>query len=181
MITLVSGRAGEGKTTFAKYCQDVLVADHKISSAIVPFARMVKDTAFFMGWDGEKDDKGRKLLQEIGNTGRAYDINLWARHTVEFIDQHPAEFEYVFIDDWRFPNEGLYLQEHFWPTITVRVRRPRQYHTLLNSPLYNDVSETSLPENDEYYNVIVQNDSTAQILKEKARKFVEENLIKKEV
>jgi dephospho-CoA kinase len=179
MIVMVSGRAGEGKTTFAMYCQDILVADHNSSSAIVPFARMVKETAFFMGWDGEKDDKGRKLLQEIGNTGREYDIDIWARHAVEFIKQHPAEFEYVFIDDWRFPNEGKYLQEHFWPTITVRVQRPKEYHTLLNSPLYNDISEISLPESEEYYNVIIKNDGTSQTLEEKARKFVKENLIER--
>lgn len=181
MITMVSGRAGEGKTTFAKYCQDILVADYKISSALIPFAKMVKDTAFFMGWDGEKDDKGRKLLQEIGNTGRAYDIDMWAKHAVEFIDTHSEEFEYVFIDDWRFPNEGKYLQDLFWPTVTVRVHRPKEYHTLLNSPLYNDVSEVSLPENDEYYDVVIQNNSTEDVLKEKASKFVKENLIKKEV
>ena len=179
MITMVSGRAGEGKTTFAKYCQDILVADHQISSAIVPFARMVKETALFMGWDGEKDEKGRRLLQDIGNTGRTFDIDLWARHAVDFIKQHPAEFEYVFVDDWRFPNEGNFLQEHYWPTVTVRVRRPKEYHTLLNSPLYNDISEISLPENDEYYDIIIQNDSTSQMLEEKARQFVEETLIER--
>lgn len=178
MITMISGRAGEGKTTLARYCQDILVADYKISSALVPFAKMVKDTAFFMGWDGEKDDKGRRLLQEIGNTGRTYDINLWARHAVEFIDNCSANFEYIFIDDWRFPNEGKYLQEYSWPTITVRIHRPKQYHTLLNSPLYNDVSEISLPDTDEYYDIIIQNDSTSEILKDKVRKFVKENLIK---
>lgn len=179
MITMVSGRAGEGKTAFASFCQDILVADYQISSAIVPFARMVKETAFFMGWDGEKDSRGRRLLQEVGNAGRAYDIDLWARHAVEFIKQHPADFEYVFIDDWRFPNEGKYLQEHFWPTITMRVRRPKEFHTLLNTPLYNDVSEISLPDEDEYYDFVIENKGTIDDLENKARKFVKENLIER--
>ena len=179
MIIMVSGRAGEGKTTFVEYCQDILVKEHQISSAKVPFAGMVKDTATFMGWNGEKDNKGRKLLQEIGNTGRAYDINMWAKHAAEFIDRQPVKFEYVFIDDWRFPNEGRYLQEHFRPTITVRVRRPEKYHTLLHTPLYNDISEISLPEADGYYNYIIKNDSTRQELEKVARKFVKEILLEK--
>jgi len=177
MITLISGRAGEGKSAFAHACQDVLVKEHNISSATIPFARMVKDTALFMGWDGEKDDKGRKLLQEIGNVGRAYDIDIWARHAAEFINSHPAEFEFVFIDDWRFPNEGKYIQEHFWPSQTVRIFRPKQFHALLNTPLYNDVSEISLPETLEYYDHIVDNSGTLNDLKESAKKFVADTLI----
>jgi hypothetical protein len=177
MITMIGGRAGEGKTTFARFCQDHLIEKYEEGSAKVPFAMKVKDTAFFMGWDGEKDDKGRKLLQEIGNCGRQYDIDLWAGHTVDFIKNHPAEFKFVFIDDWRFPNEGKYVQEHFYPVITVRIRRPEEFHTLKGTPLYNDVSEISLPDENEYYDYVIENDGSLSQLEARAEKFVNEVLI----
>ena len=102
---------------------------------------------------------------------------MWARHAVEFINDHPLKFKYVFVDDWRFPNEGNYMRKHFNPVVTVRVRRPSKFHTLLDSPLYNDVSEISLPDNDSHYTAVIQNNETLEVLKEKAREFVREFLI----
>ena len=97
MITMIGGRAGEGKSTFAKLCTKSLIDDHKEGSALVPFARMVKETAMFMGWNEKKDAKGRKLLQSVGNIGREYDINLWADHAVAYIQELAGTFIYIFI------------------------------------------------------------------------------------
>jgi hypothetical protein len=74
---MVSGRAGSGKSTFSNYCIDYLKSlGHR--ATLVPFAKGVKRTAKdCFGWDGKKDRKGRKLLQDIGLVGRAYNENLW--------------------------------------------------------------------------------------------------------
>lgn len=178
MITLVGGRAGEGKTQFARFCMESLIEDNH-SSVIVPFAYMVKETAFFMGWDGKKDDKGRKLLQEIGNVGREYNLNIWADHAVKYIVELAGVIPFVFIDDWRFPNEGKVLQEHFTPTNRVRMRRPEKFHALRETPLYNDVSEISLPDEDDYYDYIIQNDGDLDELKDLADDFVSSILLKR--
>lgn len=163
-VVMVSGRAGAGKTTFSNYCAYHL-AEYGIFSQIVPFARGVKDTARFMGWDGKKDGRGRKLLQEIGNCGREYDENLWAmqaRTSISklfsgaYVDQ--PNIEVVFIDDWRFINEGNVISEKFDVT-KIRIVRQEQDYTLYGTPMYNDISETGLPEldNPSFYNVIVRN------------------------
>ncbi len=182
MIILIGGRAGEGKSTFAAFCGDYLLKDLDISSVVVPFAAKVKDTAFEMGWDGNKDEKGRKLLQEIGRIGREYDIDLWANHAIEYIKDCDAQgFEYYFIDDWRFPNEAKAVKDHFHPVVLVRMRRPEEYHTLFGTAMYNDVSEASLPDEDSYYDYVINNNKSLDDLKAKAKEFVDEILKKRRV
>ena len=178
MITMIGGRAGEGKSTFAKLCTKSLIDDHKEGSALVPFARMVKETAMFMGWNEKKDAKGRKLLQSVGNIGREYDINLWADHAVAYIQELAGTFIYIFIDDWRFPNEGNVVKDCYSPVITVRLRRADKFHTLHGTALYNDISEISLPDHDEYYDHVIKNDGTLEQLEEQAKKFVKNTLLR---
>lgn len=174
MIVLIGGRAGEGKSTFTRFCGEYLLREKNIGSVIVPFARMVKETAFVMGWDGEKDDKGRKLLQEVGKIGREYDLDLWANHAIDFIKDCDGQgFEYYFIDDWRFPNESKVIVEHFSPTLKVRMRRPEESHTLFGTALYNDVSEASLSDEDSYYDYVIKNSKDLDELKVKSEQFID--------
>ena len=179
MIILIGGRAGEGKTTFANLCQKVLLDKQLGSSVIVPFAKMVKETALFMGWNGEKDDKGRKLLQDLGGIGREYNLDIWADHVVDFITSLPVLFDVVFIDDWRFPNEAKVIRNHFFPVVTVRIIRPEEFHTLRGTPMYNEVSEISLPEEESYYDFIINNDKDLKKLDDKVETFVEKILQKR--
>ena len=180
IIVMVSGRAGEGKSTFSEICIDIL-AKKGIMATIVPFAQGVKDTACFMGWDGEKDDKGRKLLQQIGNTGREYDKDIWARKAVDEIREDAGVnlFDIVFIDDWRFPNEGNVILTEF-PKIAIKVRicRPEEFHTLNGTELYDDISETSLPDvESDFYNHVVDNIGSLNELRAMANEFIENKVV----
>ena len=61
-----------GKTTAA----DWLVARHGfVKYALADPIKEIARTGF--GWDGRKDARGRRLLQEIGTVGRHYDPDLW--------------------------------------------------------------------------------------------------------
>ncbi len=184
MIILVSGRAGEGKSTFANYCIKYLnKADYRAKT--YPFAKGVKDTARFMGWNNEKDESGRQLLQEIGNTGRNYNENTWANFNIDSILDDMDYLQggknwFAFVDDWRFRNEGVVLAEKIQPVLTVRVIRPKEFHTLIDSPLYDDISEVSLPNPEDeldFYNVLVYNSTTLDELENTAKQFVERNLV----
>lgn len=63
-----------GKTT----CADYLVERH--GYARYALADPIKEVArSYFGWDGAKDERGRRLLQQIGSTGRAYDPALWLK------------------------------------------------------------------------------------------------------
>lgn len=99
----------------------------------------------FMGWDGEKDAAGRKLLQEIGRVGREYDIDIWVKHLLNQMDKKSGTlpFNFVIVDDWRFPNELAFLQKNIiFDTYVIRVAGRN-----LDMPgnTASDVSENSLP------------------------------------
>jgi len=179
---MISGRAGEGKTTFATMCRDYLVKKGH-EATIISFAQAVKDTAKSMNWDGNKDDKGRRLLTVIGGAGREYDESTWARMAVKKIvdffienaDETGQDWGFVFIDDWRFFNEGDVIIEHFEPVMKVRMIRPKEFHLLLNTPAYDDISEISLPDYipSAYYDYGIENDRDLEYLKNTAETFVE--------
>ncbi len=185
MIVLVSGRAGEGKSSFAQFCIDYLNKnDYK--AKIYPFAKGVKDTARFMGWNDEKDSKGRRLLQDIGNTGRAYHENTWVDMTIDSILndmdflQEGNKSWFAFIDDWRFANEGTVMADAISPSLKIRVVRPKEFHTLVGSELYNDLSEISLPDPDEdtdFYDALIFNSTSLDELANTAKQFVERYLL----
>ena len=162
MVVLIGGRAGTGKTTVANMLVK-MCSQEGILAEIIPFARGVKSTSRVMGWDGNKNEKGRRLLQEVGRIGREYDKNLWANMALQRIyelehDEGPNGWMAI-IDDWRFINEGNLLSSKFI-TSKVRVTRPSEFHALINTDLYNDISEISLPEWNEqegYYNYVIHN------------------------
>lgn len=176
---MVSGRAGEAKSTFSRYCIECL--EEKDFTAIVePFAQGVKDTARFMGWNSEKDDRGRRLLQQIGNTGREYNEDIWAERVIDAIecDAGCNIYDVVFIDDWRFPNEGNVVLKKFANVIKVRICRPEEHHTLNGTELYDDISETSLPEVETgFYNHIVDNIGSLDELRTMADEFIENKIV----
>lgn len=142
---LFSGKAGVGKT----YCSQLLeqqIQKLEFSYFRSPFAYGVKDTARYMGWDGEKDDKGRKLLQDIGKIGRRYDKNLWVKQAFARIESDTAyPHSFIIIDDWRFRNEYSYIKNQLplYKPIRIRVIAPER-EILKNTKMYNDVSETEL-------------------------------------
>jgi len=105
----ITGRAGSGKSTFAKF-----VKDQAPNALVLPFAAKVKEIAKSMGWDGEKDEKGRRLLQLIGTEcGRECVsddvwVDLWYDTLIKTaINRWPLV---VIADDVRFDNEAAAIK-----------------------------------------------------------------------
>jgi len=142
---LFSGKAGVGKT----YCSDILLELLKnsgLKSAKFPFAYGVKATATFMGWDGKKDLRGRRLLQVIGQGGRAYNPNLWVHSTFVRIEESVGyPYDAVLIDDWRFINEYEYImrEQLLYKPVRIRVLAPER-EILKGTPEYDEISEKNL-------------------------------------
>ena len=82
----LSGLARSGKDTFAEY----LIKEYGYAGDY--FARPLKTLAFnYLGWDGEKDEKGRRFLQLLGtDVGRAWDENIWLRRFAANTGLDPA-------------------------------------------------------------------------------------------
>ncbi len=111
-----AGPAGAGKSTCAARLVQELCA-RRTASAQFSFAESLKETAReSFGWDGVKDERGRRLLQVLGaEAGRGYDPDLWVRmrdRKVQTFAKHismPGDLRPSILvavaDDVRFQNE----------------------------------------------------------------------------
>lgn len=73
-IVAVSGLAGAGKSAL---CRAIMEQAAPVECVITPIAAEIKKIATMSGWDGNKDEKGRKLLQDLGTPFRNYYEYLW--------------------------------------------------------------------------------------------------------
>lgn len=148
---LIFGKAGVGKSTLAKYLFGNF-CDYTISSAIIPLAAKVKDIACSsFGWDGKKDERGRRLLQVIGTeAGRNYDEDLWVDIVIDRFLKTP--FDVVIVDDVRFPNEIARMRETFSYVLVIKVVGPQRSE--LDEEAQQHASETSLDDYEDYDMVI---------------------------
>jgi dephospho-CoA kinase len=93
-----------GKTTAA----DRLVERHGfVKYALAAPIKEIAKGAF--GWDGHKDARGRRLLQEVGTVGRNYSGHIWLdRLAARLAAERPQR---AVVDDLRLEREERYLRE----------------------------------------------------------------------
>jgi Pyruvate/2-oxoacid:ferredoxin oxidoreductase gamma subunit len=184
ICVLISGRAGTGKTTSA---QSLFNHFSRLgyNCMVAPFATGVKNTARFMGWDGEKNELGRELLISIGMGGRKYNKDLWAKWIFNKIERSEAyPFDVVIMDDWRFINEGDFAKKQLlYKTFTMRISAPNR-EILLGTKFYTDPSETGLPFEQNYYDYYVDNTGSLvnldRVMQDIAEDMLEKTYYKKE-
>ena len=119
------GKAGCGKGTVADLIKEIrgeqfFMGDTTVE--IFPMAQQLKDIATYQfGWNGEKDEKGRKLLQTLGTEcGRMYGgedfwVNKWelavSRWRFQFLRNSDDECPIAICDDVRFDNEAKRIRD----------------------------------------------------------------------
>ncbi len=77
----------------------------------VAYADKVKEVARdAFGWDGKKDERGRRLLINVGTiTGREYNPNIWVDYVIKkIIDE---DIKNVVITDCRFESEFFRIKD----------------------------------------------------------------------
>jgi len=124
---LISGKAGSGKTLLGSLIAKHLLKE-KFRSVVIPFATYLKriaEKSFY--WDGIKDEKGRELLQNLGDTGRAYDKDFWAKAVLKELNYYDIvsknNVSFLICDDWRFINEFEYISSRY-NTYTIKIESP---------------------------------------------------------
>ena len=169
-VICISGKAQNGKDTTASILKDVLEErDNRV--LIFHYADLLKYLCKqYFGWDGEKDDAGRTLLQHVGtDIIRAQDPNYWVNFAVNFLKMFEGEWDYVLIPDCRFPNEINTMETHF-DCMHLRIVRGN-FESPLTPEQQNHPSETAL---DDYpYDDVIHNDGTISDLKISLNKLVE--------
>ena len=160
-VILISGKAEAGKTTTANIIKTFLEELGK-KVACIPYGQYVKDTAKLVwNWNGEKDKKGRELLQWWGtDIVRAQDPNFWVDSVIRLAKVIDKYVDYLIIDDCRFLNEieawraikyvaldeatdALTNRHRFPDIITIRVERPG-HENVLTPEQRRHPSETEL-------------------------------------
>ena len=173
-VFMLSGKAGVGKTFSANILKELLSKEFNFID-IKNFARSVKyiaTTSF--GWNGKKDKAGRKLLQDIGRTGREYNKDIWAEIIVDEVSMG-FPLDALIIDDWRYPNEYQVLADNDTMDVTtIRINAPNR--EILTGTQAQDVSEVSL--DDFKFDYVIDNSGDDKTLMENLEKIVNQTLTK---
>ena len=143
-VILFSGKATSGKDSSANILKELMEHDGK-KVLIAHYADLLKYLCkAFFGWNGIKDETGRKILQKTGtDTIRKLNPDYWVDFISEFLKMFQDEWDCCLIPDARFPNEIQRMICDGWDVMTVRVTR-----TDINSGLTEEqqshISETAL-------------------------------------
>lgn len=160
-IVVINGSGGVGKDTFIKYVQDSYTLGSIINISTID---NVKHAAAILGWDGVKDEKGRKFLSELKYfTNQYYPISI---NTVRnAINEHPYA-SCIFVH-CREPKEIDKIKEEF-DAITILVKND-------NVEVPDNYSDAHV--NDYEYDYIIDNNGTLFDLKHTAAKFITKILL----
>ena len=169
-IVCISGKAGHGKDYTADLLKKELIENGN-SVLTIHYADLLKFICKkYLGWDGNKDESGRTLLQHIGtDIVREADKNYWVNFVMSILSMFPNEWEYVLIPDCRFANEIDCYYENEWlydKVYHVHVVRPG-FKSELTEKQKTHPSETELSNyipdfilinsgTDDYKNVVQQ-------------------------
>lgn len=171
---MISGKAGSGKDTVGSIIAEKLICDgHTV--LVTHFADLLKYICKeFFGWDGNKNEYGRHLLQYIGtDIVRTQRPTYWAEFVAGILKMFNGRWEYVIIPDHRFPNELNTLKSNGFDVMTVHVVRPSMETQLTNEQLSHP-SEHSLDGMD--FDAYITNDSSIIELINSIESWVKENL-----
>lgn len=163
-VIAISGHAGAGKDTFAS----MLATAIEMWGArvkIVHYADLLKFICkAYFGWNGVKDEYGRKLLQTVGTDMiRTKDPNFWVDFIVKMLKLIGDKWDYVLIPDARFPNEIDGLKAAGIDVQHWRVVRKNNENDLTDAQRSHP-SETAL--DDVVPDVWIDNSGTLERLKE---------------
>lgn len=173
-VILISGKAQNGKDTVAECLREILCRDNK-SVLVTHYADLLKYICRnYFGWDGNKDEKGRKMLQYVGtDVIRKQNPTLWVDFVSLILKYFYDHWEYVIIPDCRFPNEVTTMMQNGFDTILLKVVRGN-FKSPLSDEQQKHPSETSMDHiKPDFY---IQNNGTVNELHKTVEKWVKEAL-----
>ena len=173
-IITISGHARNGKDTVAAMLRDRLEAGGD-KVLIAHYGDLVKYICrSFFGWDGEKDEHGRSLLQYVGtDVIRKADPDYWVQFIIRMLRFFPDTWDVVIIPDARFPNEIRAMREEGFDVTHLRVERPN-FNNGLTEEQKAHPSETSLDHTEP--DVLLLNDGSLEHLWILVGEFVKEKM-----
>lgn len=176
-VILVSGKAQNGKDTVANFLHSELTSDGK-RVLVTHYADLLKYICRnYFGWDGNKDEAGRQMLQYVGtDVIRKQNPTLWVDFVAMILKYFHENWDYVIIPDCRFPNEVTTMIENGFDTIHLRVVRDN-FESSLTVEQQQHPSETALDDVEpDFY---IRNDGSLKQLSYTITKWIKEILYEK--
>ena len=123
-VLCISAKARHGKDTAAEIIKEYL-KERGNRVLITHYADLVKFVCTkFFDWDGQKDEKGRTLLQYVGtDVISSRQPSYWVDFIISILKFFENEWDYVLIPDCRYPIEVSRMAETF-DTSVLRIERP---------------------------------------------------------
>lgn len=169
---LISGKSNHGKDELGKLIKEELESRGK-NVYILHYADHLKEIAkTFYGWDGNKDEKGRNLLQSLGDTNgkiKSKDNLYYVKHLINLTKYLLDKNEYVIIPDTRYLFEIDYVEktlEQNEQMKTIRIER-LNFKSPLTQEQQRHESEVGLDKYNGFDCVVIN--STLEQLKESAK------------
>lgn len=152
-VITISGKAQNGKDTTAVFLKEALEADG-YSVLVTHYGDLLKYICQkFFNWNGEKDEKGRTLLQYVGtDVIRAEQPDFWVGFISNILALFPDTWDFVLIPDCRFPNEVNTLKKCGFDVTHLRVVRD-SFKSPLTPEQQKHPSETALDDTEPDYTV----------------------------
>lgn len=172
-VVVINGRGGSGKDTFISYCQK-----HYQEIINISTIDEIKSVARTIGWNGKKDEKGRKLLSEIKRILKEYNDKPYreiSKKINSIIENDRSsflsnKFTILFVHS-REPEEIARLVEDFNASTL-----------LVNSSLKITLGNNSDDQVEQYvYDYVIKNDRTKKDLEKEAKSFIKGIVKKAEV
>ncbi len=160
-IVVISGKATHGKDETAKRIISALEKEGK-TCLIIAVGDALKSTAGkYFGWDGQKDEKGRTILQSMAMLTRKNNPGVWSNILNELIKALGPEYDYVFVPDVRFPIEAESLKKAFPGKVRSIFIKRINYESTLTMEQQKNITENSM---DGYpFNDIIINDTLEEL------------------
>ena len=140
----ISGKAQNGKDTSAEiFKNELIIRGHSV--LVIHQADLLKYICkAFFNWNGEKDEAGRTLLQQVGtNVIRKVEPDFWVEFIAKVTGFFKDTWDYIIVPDTRFPNELEKLKANDANIFHVRVIR-EGFKSPLTEEQQQHPSETAL-------------------------------------
>ena len=173
-VILISGKAQNGKDTVAGSLHKALIDDGK-RVLVTHYADLLKYICRnYFGWDGNKDENGRQMLQYVGtDVIRKQNPTLWVDFVAMILKYFHENWDYVIIPDCRFPNEVSTMIDNGFDTVHLRVVRDN-FESPLTEEQQKHPSETALDDVEpDFY---IKNNGTLDELNKTITKWIKESL-----
>ena len=164
-VITISGKAQHGKSTAATYLKKHFES-RGAKVLITNYGDLLKYICRqFFGWNGEKDEYGRSLLQHVGtDVVRTKSPDLWVEFVTAILRFFPDQWDYVLIPDTRFPNEVELPKAAGLDVSHLRIIRDG-FVSPLTPEQQAHISETAL--DDARPDYVVRNDGTLEDFRQK--------------